>query len=335
MMQRSLDLPEKYMSRILTHRRVALAALALLPGLALAQSYPAKAITLVIPFAAGGGTDSIARDVAKTLSDKLGQPVIVDNKGGGGGSIGANAVAKAQADGYTLLFATSTLITNAAMEASSPYNVEKDFAPIAMIGRGPLLVVASKELGAKNITQLRAMAQARTQGLDYCSAGNGSINHLAGEMFRQKAQLNLTHVPYKGSGPATMDLLAGRVQLFFATVPTILPHVREGRVDVLAVTGSKRSPLFPDTPTMAEAGVANFNVTTWWGVLAPAKTPQRIIDQLNAAINQTAAQDPVRARLVNEGADAIQGTPADFQRVLGSELALWRGVIKTSGLQLQ
>ena len=327
------------MPRILPDRRVALAVLALIPSLAanqaLAQNYPSKAITVVIPFAAGGGTDSIARDVAKTLSERLGQPVIVDNKGGGGGSIGANAVAKAQADGYTLLFATSTFITNAAMEAASPYSVEKDFAPIAMLGRGPLLVVSSKELGAKNITQVRAMAQARTQGLDFCSAGNGSINHLAGEMFRQKAQLNLTHVPYKGSGPATMDLLAGRVQLFFATVPTILPHVREGRVDVLAVTGSKRSSLFPDTPTMAEAGVANFNVTTWWGVLAPAKTPQRIIDQLNLAINETAAQDPVRSRLVNEGADAVKGTPADFQRVLTSELSLWRGVIKTSGLKLQ
>lgn len=327
------------MPRILPDRRVALAVLALIHSLAaklaLAQNYPSKAITVVIPFAAGGGTDSIARDVAKTLSEKLGQPVIVDNKGGGGGSIGANAVAKAQADGYTLLFATSTFITNAAMEAASPCSVEKDFAPIAMLGRGPLLVVSSKELGAKNITQVRAMAQARTQGLDYCSAGNGSINHLAGEMFRQKAQLNLTHVPYKGSGPATMDLLAGRVQLFFATVPTILPHVREGRVDVLAVTGSKRSSLFPDTPTMAEAGVANFNVTTWWGVLAPAKTPQRIIDQLNLAINETAAQDPVRSRLVNEGADAVKGTPADFQRVLTSELSLWRGVIKTSGLKLQ
>jgi tripartite-type tricarboxylate transporter receptor subunit TctC len=316
-------------------RRAVLAALALLPCFACAQSYPSKAITLVIPFAAGGGTDSIARDVAKTLSEKLGQPVIVDNKGGGGGSIGAKAVAKAQADGYTLLFATSTLITNAAMEPSAPYSVEKDFAPIAIIGRGPLLVVASKELGAKTITQLRALAQARTQGLDYCSAGNGSINHLAGEMFRQKAGLKLTHVPYKGSGPATMDLLAGRVQLFFATVPTILPHVREGRVALLAVTGNKRSTLFPDTPTMAEAGVGDFNVSTWWGVLAPAKTPQRIIDQLNSAINETAAQDPVRSRLIHEGADAVKGTSADFQRVLASELLLWRGVIKTSGLKLQ
>lgn len=309
-------------------------SLLLLPTVLLAQSYPAKPITLVVPFAPGGGTDSIARDVARSLSEKLGQPVIVDNKGGGGGSIGANTVAKAPADGYTLLFATSTFITNVAAQASMPYNVEKDFAPISMIGRGPLLVVASKDLGVKSITQLRALGQTRAQGLDYCSAGNGSINHLAGELFRNKTQLNLTHVPYKGSGPATVDLLAGRVQLFFATVPTILPYVRDGRVDLLAVTGQKRSPLFPDTPTMIESGVNDFNITTWWGVLAPAKTPKAIVDKLNLAINEAAAKEPVRGRLAGEGADAISGTPADFQRALTNELALWRGVVKTSGLKL-
>ena len=314
--------------------RAGMVSLLLLPTVLLAQSYPAKPITLVVPFAPGGGTDSIARDVARSLSEKLGQPVIVDNKGGGGGSIGANTVAKAPADGYTLLFATSTFITNVAAQASMPYNVEKDFAPISMIGRGPLLVVASKDLGVKSITQLRALGQTRAQGLDYCSAGNGSINHLAGELFRNKTQLNLTHVPYKGSGPATVDLLAGRVQLFFATVPTILPYVRDGRVDLLAVTGQKRSPLFPDTPTMIESGVNDFNITTWWGVLAPAKTPKAIVDKLNLVINEAAAKEPVRGRLAGEGADAISGTPADFQRALTNELALWRGVVKTSGLKL-
>ena len=275
-----------------------------LPSVIWAQNYPVKTITLVVPFAAGGG------------------------------AIGANSVAKAQSDGYTLLFATSTFITNAAAEANSPYKVERDFAPVAMIGRGPLLVVSSKELGARNITQLRALGQARPQGLDYCSAGNGSINHLAGELFRSRTQLHLTHVPYKGSGPATIDLLAGRVNLFFATVPTILPHVRDGRVNLLAVTGLKRSPLFPDTPTMAESGVKDFNITTWWGVLAPANTPRAIVVKLNAAINEAAAKEPVRGRLVNEGAEAISGSPADFHRALASELTLWCGVVKTAGLQL-
>jgi tripartite-type tricarboxylate transporter receptor subunit TctC len=313
----------------------AAAALAVLPTLAFAQSYPARPITLVVPFAAGGGTDSIARDVAKMLGDKLGQTVVVDNRGGGGGSIGATMVANAKPDGYTLLFATSTFVTNAASEINATYDVEKSYAPVAMIGRGPLFVVTSKELGVKNITQLRALGQARADGINFCSAGNGSINHLAGELFRQRSGLNMTHVPYKGSGPATVDLLAGRVQLFFATVPTILTHVQSNRVDLLAVTGTKRSPLFPEVPTMAEAGVPNFNITTWWGVLAPARTPVALVNQLNQAINEVAAADLVRNRLVHEGADPISGSPADFKRALSSELALWKGVVKTSGMKLQ
>jgi tripartite-type tricarboxylate transporter receptor subunit TctC len=210
-----------------------LCAALLLTNAVYADNYPARPITLVVPFAPGGGTDSMARDMAKALAEKLGQPVVVDNKGGGGGALGANAVAKSAADGYTLLFATSTFVTNAASEASGNYQIEKDFAPIAMIGRGPLLVVTSKSLGVKTLAQLKTTVAAMPQGVDFCSAGNGSINHLAGELFRQHSGLNLTHIPYKGSGPATLDLLAGRVQLFFATVPTILPYVRDQRVELL------------------------------------------------------------------------------------------------------
>lgn len=302
-----------------------------------AETFPTKPITLVVPFAAGGGTDSIARDVAKTLSERLKVPVLVDNKGGGGGSIGAAFVAKAPADGHTLLFATSTFITNAALEskgAEAPYNVLTDFVPIALLGRGPLLVVTSKSLGAKNLTQLRALGQARgVGGLDFCSAGNGSINHLAGEWFKQKTKLEMTHVPYKGSGPATVDLIAGRVQLFFATVPTILPFVKDDRVDLLAVTGRTRSKLFPNTPTLIESGLDGFNLTTWWGVLAPPKTPKHIVDELNRAINAAAGNDLVKNRLTTEGAESFSGTPADFGKVLSSELSLWRGVVKMAGIK--
>lgn len=236
-----------------------------IPLLVSAQTYPLRPITLVVPFAAGGGTDSIARDIAKTMADKLGQPVIVDNSGGGGGAIGANLVAKARADGYTLLFATSTFATNAAAEPNLPYDPAKDFVPVAMIGRGPLLAVASKQLGVKTIADLRVTGKTRPEGLNYCLAGIGSINHLSGELFRQQSGLQLTHIAYKGSGPATLDLLAGRIDLFFATMPTILSHVRQGKVQALAVTSAQRSPLFPDLPTMAEAGVPGFNITTrWW-----------------------------------------------------------------------
>jgi len=314
--------------------RATLAALLTLPLATLAQpSYPARAITLVVPFAPGGGTDSIARDIAKNLGERLGQPVVVDNRGGAGGAIGAAAVAKAPADGYTLLFATSTFITNAAVEAKLPYDPLKDFAPVAMIGRGPLLLVASRQVGATSVAQLVAAARAQPQGLNYCSAGNGSINHLAGEMFRQRAGLELTHVPFKGSGPATVELLAGRVDLFFATVPTILAQVREGKLPLLAVTSARRSPLFPDTPTVAEAGLPGFEVGTWWGVLAPGKTPKAIVDALNRAVNEAAAAEPMPGRLEHEGASAVRLKPAAFGEELRKELALWRGIAAKSGLQ--
>ena len=298
-----------------------------------ADSFPVRPITLLVPFAPGGGTDSIARDMAKALAEKLGQPVVVDNKGGGGGALGAHAVAKSAADGYTLLFATSTFVTHAAIEASGDYQIEKDFAPIAMIGRGPLLVVTSKSLTVKTLAQLKTTAASMPQGVDFCSAGNGSINHLAGELFRERSGLNLTHIPYNGSGPATLDLLAGRVQLFFATVPTILPYVRERRVELLAVTSAKRSPLFPNTPTMAESGYKDFDISTWWGVLAPAKTPKAVIEKLNLAINEVAANDPVRTRLIHEGAEAISGSPTAFAQTLSHELVQWRDVAKVAGLR--
>lgn len=316
-------------------RYASLAAVAcIMPVLACAQNFPSKPIKLIVPFAAGGGTDSIARDMAHTLSDQLGQPVVVENHGGGGGSIGANMVAHADPDGYTLLFATSTFVTNAASEVSSTYDVEKSYAPVALIGRGPLLVVANKDLGVKSIADLRKAATEHPNELNFCSAGSGSINHLSGELFKQKANVQMTHVPYKGSGPATVDLLAGRVQVFFSTVPTILGQVKEGRVQLLAVTSDKRSPLFPDTPTMAQAGVPDFNISTWWGVLAPAGTPAPIVQQLNKAVNEAAAADLVRQRLTNEGANLFAGTPDDFGKALSAELALWRGVVTQSGLRL-
>jgi tripartite-type tricarboxylate transporter receptor subunit TctC len=317
-------------------KRALLAVLASIPLVGMAQAqWPARPITLIVPFAAGGGTDSIARDIAKNMSDRLGQAVIIDNRGGAGGSIGATAVAKAPADGYTLLFATSTFATNAAIEPKLPFDPQKDFAPIAMIGRGPLLVVTSKRMGVKNIAELIAAAKAKPEGLNYCSAGNGSINHLSGEMFRQKTGLNMTHVPFKGSAPATIELLSGRVDLFFATVPTIQAHLKDGKLSLLAVTSAKRSPLYPDIPTLNEAGVPGFDITTWWGVLAPAKTPAPIVNALNKAINDAAAAEPVHSRLLHEGADPIRMTPAAFGEELRKELALWRDVANKPGMQLR
>lgn len=315
-------------------RRWLIAAAVLAPAIAGAQGYPDRPIRLIVPFAAGGGTDSIARDMARTLGEKLGQAVVVENRGGGGGAIGASAVAHAAPDGYTLLFATSTFVTNAASEGTANYDVEKSFQPIALIGRGPLLVVASRELGVQSVAELRALAQKKPGTINFCSAGNGSINHLSGELFKQRASVQMTHVPYKGSGPATMDLLANRVQVFFATVPTILPQVKDGRVQLLAVTSKARSPLFPDTPTMAEAGIPDFDISTWWGVLAPAGTPPEVVGKLNAAVNDAAAAGLVSRRLTEEGAQPFRGAPSDFAQVLHNELAMWRDVVKQSGMKL-
>jgi tripartite-type tricarboxylate transporter receptor subunit TctC len=328
--------PNGRWAALATAALTAVAALAVLPEAAMAQApWPSRPITLVVPFAPGGGTDSIARDIAKNMADRLGQPVIVDNRGGAGGAIGANLVAKAAADGYTLLFATSTFATNAAVEPKLPFDPLRDFAPVAMIGRGPLLLVAGKGVGAGTVAQLVAAAKSRPEGLNYCSAGNGSINHLSGEMFRQRTGLAMTHVPFKGSAPATVELLSGRVDLFFATVPTIQTHLKDDRLRLLAVTSAKRSPLFPGVPTLAESGVPGFDVSTWWGVLAPAKTPPAVVEALNRAVNDAAAAEPVKGRLLHEGADPVRLAPAAFGAELRKELALWRDVAVKPGMQLR
>ena len=298
-----------------------------------AASFPQKPITLIVPFAPGGGTDSIARDLSKTLSENLGQPVVVENRGGGGGSIGASMGSKATPDGYTLLFVTSTFVTHAATDESAGYNIEKDYSPVAMIGRGPLLVVSNKSVPVKTLSELIQFSN-QTRDVNYCSAGLGSINHLSGELFKQKTGANLTHIPYKGSGPATIDLLAGRVQVFFATIPTILPYVETDRVNVLAITSEKRSPLFPNVPTAAEAGVPGFNLSTWWGIVAPAGTPQAVVKKLNEAINDAASKDPLKSRLAKEGAQAYKVAPAEFQKILNNELKLWQSVVKSANIKI-
>jgi len=300
-----------------------------------AASFPQKPITLIVPFAPGGGTDSIARDLSKTLTERLGQAVIVDNRGGGGGSIGAAMGSKAEPDGYTLLFVTSTFVTHVATDSNAGYNIEKDFSPVAMIGRGPLLVVTNKSLPAKSLPELIQLSTQAQINLNYCSAGLGSINHLSGELFKQKTGAQLTHIPYKGSGPATIDLLAGRVHVFFATIPTILPYVETDRVNVLAITSEKRSPLFPNIPTASEAGVPGFNISTWWGVVAPPGTPAAIIKKLNEEINYAANKDPLKARLAKEGAQSYKLSPAEFQKALNSELKLWQDVVKSANLKIE
>ena len=308
---------------------------ALLPAASLAQGYPQRPITLVVPFAPGGGTDSLARELAKLLSDRLGHPVVVDNRGGAGGAIAAAQVAQSKADGYTLLFVTSTFVTVAATERKLDYDILKDFTPIAMLGRGPLLLVVNKETGITTVSQLVEAAKAKPDAFNYVSAGPGSINHLAGELFAQRTGATMTHIPYKGSGPATMDLIGGQAQVFFATVPTILGQVKGGKVRLIATTSAARSKLFPDVPTVQEAGVKSFVVETWWGIVGPPGLPADLVRTLNRAINDSAATAEMKKRFETEGAEAALGTPSELAAVLREELESWRKVVREGGLKLQ
>ncbi|MEP7068753.1 MAG: tripartite tricarboxylate transporter substrate binding protein [Usitatibacter sp.] len=312
---------------------VALAAF--LPALAYPQAFPQqRPITVVVPFAPGGGTDSISRELAKHLQDRLGTPIVVDNRGGAGGAIAAAQVAAAKPDGHTLLFVTSTFVTVAATDRKLGYDILKDFTPIAMLGRGPLLLVVNRDIGIATVAQLIDAAKRRPESLNYVSAGQGSINHLAGELFVQRTGAKMTHIPYKGSGPATLDLIGGNAQVFFATVPTILGQVKGGKVRLIATTAATRTRLFPDTPTLDESGVKGYNVETWWGVVGPAGMAPDVVRTLNRAINEAAAGDELRKRFESEGADAFRGTPSDLANVLGNELEAWRKVVHEAGLKL-
>jgi tripartite-type tricarboxylate transporter receptor subunit TctC len=316
---------------------LALLALAvLLPSITLAQNFPQnRAITLVVPFAPGGGTDAIARDMARYLQDKLGQTVVVDNRGGAGGTIAAQQVSRAAPDGHTLLFVTSTFVTAAATDRKLPYDVLKDFSPIAMLGRGPLLLVLNKDLGLKTVPAFIDRLKSKPGALNFVSSGTGSITHLAAELFMQRTDTKMTHLPYRGSGPAVLDLLSGQGQVFFATVPTILGQVQGNAVQLVAATSKERSTLFPEIPTVMQAGVRDYDVGTWWGIVGPPGLPPPIAAALNQAINEAAASEVLKKRFSDEGADPFRGSPTDFQAMLDAELNGWRKVVQESGLKLE
>jgi len=305
-----------------------------LPG-AWAQGFPSRPITLIVPFAPGGGTDALARELAKPLGEKLGVSIVVDNRGGAGGAIAAQGLTQAKPDGHTLLFVTSTFVTVAATDRKLAYDVTRDFTPLAMLGRGPLLLVVYPQTGITSVAQLIDTAKRKPDSLNYVSAGQGSINHLAGELFVQRTGAKMTHVPYKGSGPATLDLIAGQAQVFFATVPTILGQVKGEKVRLLATTGKARSRLFPNTPTVIESGVNAFDVGTWWGIVGPRGMSPETVAALNAAINEATAGEAMARRFADEGAERVAGTPAEFGAVIRHELEGWRKVVQEAGLKIE
>ena len=302
-----------------------------IPAAAHAQQYPARALRFVVPFAPGGANDVVARIVGQKLSEALGQPVVVDNRGGAGGTLGADIVAKAPPDGHTLLVASMGLAVNAVLYPKLPYDTLKDLAPVTLLGEQPNIVVVHPSLPVKSIGELIALAKAKPGQLSYGTGGIGSTSHLVTVLFLLAAKIDVLHVPYKGLGPAIVDLLGGQVQLAVSNVSTALPHVKSGRLRLLAVTTAKRFGMFPDTPTVSEAGVAGAESSGWYGMLVTAGTPQPIIAKLHAETTKILNSAALKEQFGAQGLEATPTPPNQFRDLLKSDIAKWGRVIKASG----
>jgi tripartite-type tricarboxylate transporter receptor subunit TctC len=269
------------------------------------------------------------------LADRLGQSVIIENKGGAGGTIGTDTVAKSPPDGYTLLFASTSITTNAASGKKLPYDPLKDLAPIGEVGAGPFVVVVSKDLNVRTLREFIDLARAKPKSINYGTAGVGGINHLGTELFAQAAQVQLVHVPYRGIGPAFNDLIAGNVQMLLPTLASATQHIQSGTMRGLAVTSAERSPLAPELPTAAEAGLPGFRLEAWWGLLGPAKLPIALVKRLNEELNAALALPDVQEVLAREGATPQPGTPEDFGNLIRSELAAWTQLVKDTQIEIE
>jgi len=303
-------------------------AFALVAGLAQAQDWPSKPIRMIVPYPPGGGTDVVARIVNEKLSPELGQPLVIDNKGGAGGSVGTELAAKAPSDGYTVLMTLSSHTINPKLYTKLAYDVERDFIPVSLAAMIPQIVVAHASVPAGNIQELIALLKANPGKFNYASVGIGSTGHIAGELFKLKTGVQMTHVPYKGGGPAVTDTIGGQVQLLFVSMPAAWQHVKGGRLKALAVTSAKRSIAAPDLPTIAEQGVPEVVVDSWYGLLVPAKTPAPVVAKLNAAMVKVLQAPEVREKLLAQGAEAASSSSADFEALIRDELKKWDYVIR-------
>src|SRR5689334_12700036 len=310
------------------------AALVLAGPAARAQTYPSRQITLIIPFTPGGSNDLVGRAIGKKLAEVWGQPVVVENRGGGGATIGAAAVAKAPPDGYTLLLVSPTFNINPAVRKTMPFDTVRDFTPIAFIGRAPMLVTTSTRLQVASAKELFALARSKPGEITYASAGLGSINQISTERIALAAGVKLAHVPYKGGAPALNDLVGGHVDMFVSSIPQALQLVRSGQIKTLAVTSSRRTPLLPDVPTLAEAGTPGADAETWWGIAGPAGMPADIVSALNAEINKALASPEVMTFLTNEGAEAEAMTPQQFGDMMRRETARWTKVAREANVSI-
>lgn len=313
-----------------------LMAAAMPAGPAFAQSdYPSKPIRLIVPFPPGGGTDMIARTVAQKLAEQNKWSVVVDNRPGAGGNLGVDAVAKAAPDGYTLVMGqTSNLAINPTLYAKLPYKPLKDLAPVALVSSSPIVMVAQVTSPFKSYADVVAAAKKAPESLTLGFSGNGTVAHLAGELAENAAGIQLRHVPYKGAAQALTDVMSGQVDLYMSSIPTLLGHVRSGKLRPIAVTSKTRSSQLPDTPTLAEAGYKDFDAISWFGILAPAGTPAAIVNKLNQAINQALKQPDVAEKLRSEGGEVLGGSPEQFSQLLKAELPRWGEIVKRSGASL-
>jgi len=306
------------------------AAAAVLPRSVRALDYPVRPVHLVVGFAAGGGADIIARLVGTPLSERLGQTIVVDNRPGAGTNIATETVVKAAADGYTLLLANSPNAINATLYDNLAFNFIRDMAPVAGIGRVPLVMVVNPALGVKTVPEFIANAKANPGGVNMGSGGNGAPDHVSGELFKMMAGVNLLHVPYRGVAPALVDLLGGQVQVIFATMPSVIEQIKAGKLRALAVTTAARSPALPDVPTIADV-VPGYEASQWYGITAPRGTPPEIIDKLNGEVNALLADAKLKARLADLGGTPLAGSPADFGALIAAETEKWAKVVKFSG----
>jgi len=315
-------------------RSLLVAALALIAsGLAAAaDNYPSRAVRMVVPFAPGGGSDIVARLVSAKLTEALGQTVVVDNRAGASANLGAAVVAKAAPDGYTLLLANANYTINPSLFKTLPFDPVKEFAPVAQIANAANVLAVHPSIPAKSVRELIAFAKAHPGQLNFASPGNGTSSHLAGELFRQLAKIEVTHIPYKGATPAVTDLIAGQVSFTIVSTLSVLPYAKQGRLRMLAVTTAKRAGALPDLPTMAEAGLPGFEVANWFGVIATGGTPRGIVDRLNAELVRIGRMPDIAEKLAAQGADPATGTPEDFERFIQAEIKKWATVVRGAGI---
>ena len=315
-------------------RTVVALLLALAAAAAQAQSYPSRPVTIVVPFGAGGPADIYARFLGQRLQQPLGQPFVVENRPGGGSVIGSNAVAKSAPDGYTLLLMSNTHTVNETLLPKKPFQLLRDLAPVAPVNYSDLLLVVHPSVPANNLRELIALAKSQPGKMNYASSGPGTPYHMAGELFKSMASIDVVHVPYKGSDGARVGILGGQVQMMFDAITTMAPNVRAGKLKGFGTSGRARSSVLPETPTVSEAGVPGYEATIWLGVMAPAGTPKPVIERLNAEITRIAGSAEVKEAWAKQGATALSMTPEQFGQYLREDIAKWAKVIAQAGIKL-